>query len=222
MFKTLFGGGKAAGAANALPARGASIDVIVAGRSSQSVHVDTPGPKAFIVEGVLGRVGESTVVIFTSTAGKFRFSTRISAIKGSTTLLDMPRRIDRVGANMAEHRRATVRLDAIVPGRWRFAPGGKGSGEFNKANIRDISRGGCSLIADRELRSGTLVEIQIVLKNGQPEITFLGEVVRSQGILTSGRYSHGIRFHGISVQEDRAIIDFINRKQTELRSRGLA
>ena len=221
MFKTLFGG-KPSGASSALPAKGASVEVVVAGRMAQTVHVDTPGPRSFITDGILGKSGESAVVIFTTTAGKFRFATRINGAKGNTTMFDMPRRIDRVGAKMAEHRRATVRLDAIVPGRWRFAPSGKGMGEFQKANIRDISRGGCSLIADRELRSGTLVEIQIVLKNGQAEITFLGEVVRSQGIPTSGRYSHGIRFHGVSAQEDRAIIDFINRKQTELRSRGLA
>jgi hypothetical protein len=39
---------------------------------------------------------------------------------------------------------------------------------------------------------------------------------------TSGKHSHGLRFQGVTPDEDRAILEFINKKQADLRSRGLA
>jgi c-di-GMP-binding flagellar brake protein YcgR len=121
----------------------------------------------------------------------------------------------------AGQKRQNVRLDAIVNGEWRFAPGGIGTGEFGKATIRDISRGGCSLILDRELKPRTGVEVRMRLRPEGEALTLLGEVMRHEKIPTSGKYSHGLRFHGIRPAEDQAIIDFINRRQADLRSRGL-
>jgi hypothetical protein len=46
--------------------------------------------------------------------------------------------------------------------------------------------------------------------------------MRVEQIPTSGRFSHGMRFHGLTAEEDYAILDFINRRQAELRNRGLA
>ncbi len=56
MFKTLFGG-KSSGASSVLPAKGASIEVVVAGRMAQTVHVDSPGPRSFVTDGILGKAG---------------------------------------------------------------------------------------------------------------------------------------------------------------------
>ena len=97
-----------------------------------------------------------------------------------------------------------------------------GTGEFAKATIRDISRGGCSLIIDRELKPHTTVEVRMKLKPEAPAMTLLGEVMRHEKIKSSGKFSHGLRFQGLRPDEDQAIIDFINRRQAELRSRGLA
>lgn len=223
MLRGLFGGGsREKGLLSQLPARGASVEVIAAGRPSRTAIIDESTVKGLVIGEVLGRPGESAVVIFSLPTGKFRFGTRITAVKENATTLEIPRKIDRVGASLGEHRRATVRLDALVPGKWRFAPGGKGTGEFSRGNIRDISRGGCSLIADRAMKTGTLVEVQLQLRTGAADLTFLGEVMRTQEIASSGKVSHGLRFHGVTPEEDRAIIEFINRKQSELRSRGLA
>jgi len=68
----------------------------------------------------------------------------------------------------------------------------------------------------------TKVEIQIKFKEGVDPLTLLGEVMRHEQIKTSGKHSHGLQFHGIRPGEDQAIVEFINRKQAELRSRGLA
>jgi hypothetical protein len=46
--------------------------------------------------------------------------------------------------------------------------------------------------------------------------------MRVEQVPTSGKHSHGLRFHGLTPTEDMAIRDFINRRTAELRSRGLA
>jgi c-di-GMP-binding flagellar brake protein YcgR len=53
-------------------------------------------------------------------------------------------------------------------------------------------------------------------------LLLLGEVMRSSKIETSGKVSLGLRFNGLSPGEDRAIMEFINKRQAERRSRGLA
>ncbi|MDP9025733.1 MAG: PilZ domain-containing protein, partial [Candidatus Eremiobacteraeota bacterium] len=86
-----------------------------------------------------------------------------------------------------------------------------------------ISRGGCSLICDRELKFGTEVEVQLPLRGGgAAPLALRGEVMRHEHIAQSGKHSHGLRFTGLRPDEDHAIIEFINRKQTDLRNRGLA
>jgi c-di-GMP-binding flagellar brake protein YcgR len=72
------------------------------------------------------------------------------------------------------------------------------------------------------LKLGAKVEVQMQLKSGAAPLTLLGEVMRHQDIPTSGKHSHGVRFAGVRPAEDQAIIEFINRKQTDLRNRGLA
>ena len=141
------------------------------------------------------------------------------------TTFEMPRKVNLIGTSVGgggSQQRKSVRLDAIVMGTWRFAPNGLGHGPFEKATLRDISRGGCSLIIHRGLRKGQQVEVQMQLKPDGPTFTFFGEVMRVDTIKTSGKHSHGLRFQGVRPDEDQAIVEFINRKQSELRSRGLA
>ena len=227
MLKSLFGGGRSIPPSK-LPTLHAFVDVVVAGRSARSVSVDAVGPKGIVIRGIIGRQGESAVIIYDTAHGRYRCSSRITGANGDRTTLAMPDRVSPAsaggggGGGGGAQKRQTVRLDALVPGGWRFAPGGKGTGEFVKANIRDISRGGCSLILDRELKRSSTVEVQLRLREGAPALVLLGEVMRQEHIPSSNRYSHGLRFHGIRPEEDHAIVDFINRRQSELRSRGLA
>ncbi len=219
MFK-LFG--KPAVPPSKLPTANSFVDVIVGGRPSRSVTVESVGAKGIVTRDVVGRVGESAVILYTTQAGRYRASTRIAATSGSATQFELPKRVDLVGAAGGAQKRSSVRLDTLVAGQWRYAPGGKGAGEFSKATVRDISRGGASLITDRPVKMGSHVEVRIPLRGDLPPITLLGEVVRHDEIKASGKHSHGLRFHGVRPEEDHAIIDFINRKQAELRSRGLA
>jgi hypothetical protein len=222
MFKTLFGGGRTTIPSTKLPQINSFVDVAVGGRPARSVTVEACTSKGIVTREVLGRPHEVATILYTTNAGRFRLQTKIVGASGSSTQFEIPKRVDLVGAATGAQKRSSVRLDALVTGSWRFAPGGKGAGEFFRATIRDISRSGCALTIDRALKFGAMVEVKLQLNDQTPPISLLAEVMRHQDIKQSGKHSHGLRFHGVRPEEDHAIIDFINRKQAELRSRGLA
>ncbi len=222
MLRSLFGGKTSNVPPSKLPQLHTFIDVMVGGRPARSVTVESVGPKGIVTKECLGRVGEAAVIVYSATGGRFRAQTKITGATATTTQLEIPRKMSLVGAAGGTQKRSSVRLDTIVNGTWRFAPMGVGSGEFTRGTIRDISRGGCSLICERPLKLGTKVEVQMPLKAGAPPLTLLGEVMRHEAIPTSGKHSHGLRFQGVRPSEDQAIVEFINRKQADLRSRGLA
>jgi len=222
IFKSLFGRSAQKPAAEKLPELHAFVDVAVSGRSMRSVSVEEISAKEIVCSTVLGRAGESAVFVYTNDRGKFRFSTKCGGVADGMTRFEMPERIEALAGGSAGQKRSSVRMDVLVAGYWRFAPGGKGTGEFIKGNIRDISRGGCALIADRALKTGQMVEVKMALRADAAPLLTLGEVMRCEQIPTSGKHSHGLRFHGLRPDEDQAILEFINRRQAELRSRGLA
>lgn len=202
-----------------LPQLHAFLDVFVGGRPPQHVIVEAVDERGILLAGVLGVAGEAATLVYTTPAGKFRAETRVVSV-GENMLLEGIRSPENVGAGGGQKRR-DVRLDALVQGAWRFAPGGKGIGDFGKCSIGDISRGGCSVIVDRELRAGTQIEVRLYLKAAET-LELLAEVMRHHTIAQSGKHSHGVRFVGLRPAEDREIADFINRRQSDLRNRGLA
>jgi hypothetical protein len=222
MIRSLFGGRGNDVPPSKLPQLNSFVDVMVGGRPAQSVTVEQVGPKGIVTRDALGRAGESAILVYNAPAGKFRAESKIVSVTGTSTQFEIPRRLSLIGAAGGAQKRQSVRLDAIVGGEWRFASGGVGSGEFSKCTIRDISRGGCSLIIDRALKLHTKVEVRMRLRPDGAPLTVLGEVMRHEVIKTSGKHSHGLRFHGLRPDEDQAIIEFINRRQADLRSRGLA
>lgn len=205
-----------------LPQLHAFIDVVAGGRSGEHVVVESVDARGILVAGTVGRAGETATLVYTTPVGRFKAKTRIAAVEGANTLLALPRDVTTIGAATGEQKRQSVRMDALVSGSWRFAPGDKGSGEFTKCSIRDISRGGCSVILDRELKFGTKIEVRLHLSSSAQPLTLLAEVMRHQIIPQSGKHSHGVRFQGLRPAEDQAIVDFINRRQSDLRNRGLA
>lgn len=222
IFKTLFrGSAKKAVPEDKLPVLHSFVDVTVTGRAVRSVPVEEAGPDRIAVGETVGRKGERAVFVYQTPAGKFRFGASIVEVRGGMTYFAMPQRIEALGGG-GKQKRSSVRLDTLLPGHWRMAPGGKGVGEFMKGSIRDISRGGCALIMDRLCKVGQTIEVKMALSSSAPPLTVLGEVMRAEQVPTSGKYSHGLRFHGLTPVEDRAIMDFINRRTTELRNRGLA
>jgi hypothetical protein len=222
MFKSIFGGRGEDVPAGKLPQLHAFIDVIVGGRPAQSVSVEAVGAKGIVTRNALGRVGETAILVYNAQDGRFRAESKIVAMTATSTQFDPPRKLSLIGAASGSQKRQSVRLDAIVSGEWRSAPGGVGIGEFARATIRDISRGGCSLINERQLKLHSKVEIKMKLRPDVAPLVLLGEVMRHEEIKSSGKHSHGLRFQGLRPEEDQAIIEFINRRQADLRSRGLA
>ena len=143
-------------------------------------------------------------------------------LHGSDAVFAIPERVETLQVFSAAKQRAAVRLDATVPAQWRFAPGGKGTGDYVRGSLTDISRSGASLIVDREVKKGTFVETRFAVSTAAAPLVLLGEVMRSSPIESSKKISLGLRFHGVKPEEDRAIMEFINKRQAERRNRGLA
>lgn len=222
MFKSLFRGSAAKRSVpeEKLPPLHSFVDVTVSGRGARSVSVEEIGASRIAVGDTVGRKGERAIFVYQNAVGKFRFAATVVDACGGKTYFDMPARIETLGGGA--QKRSSVRLDTLLSGQWRMAPSGKGVGEFVKGSIRDISRGGCALIMDRQCKVGQTIEVKMTLNASSPPLTVLGEVMRVEQVPTSGKFSHGLRFHGVSPAEDHAILDFINRRTAELRNRGLA
>ncbi len=222
MFKALFGGRADSVPLAKLPQLNSFVEVIVGGRGVRSVTVESVNERHIVTRESLGCVGENAVLLYVTQEGRFRAETTIASVDSESTQFERPRNVSPVGPTAGPQKRQSVRLDTVVSGGWRFAPGGVGSGEMTKASIRDISRGGCSLIIDRALKLHTMVEVKMQLMNDTVPLVLVGEVMRHEQIKSSGKHSHGLRFHGVHPQEDQAIVEFINRRQADLRNRGLA
>ncbi|HEV3155126.1 MAG TPA: PilZ domain-containing protein [Candidatus Baltobacteraceae bacterium] len=222
IFRSLFGANakKATVPEEKLPVLHSFVDVTVTGRQTRSVPVEEVGGRGIVVGDVLGRAGERASFVYETPMGRFRFGATIVAVRGNMTVFEAPARVEAIAGG--SQKRSSVRLDVLVVGSWRFAPGGNGVGEFVRGNIRDISRGGCALIMDRQCKVGQMLEVRLNLRPGLPPLTLLCEVMRTQQVPTSGKFSHGLRFHGLRAEEDHAILEFINNRLAELRSRGLA
>ncbi|TAM85653.1 PilZ domain-containing protein [bacterium] len=206
-----------------LPALNAWVDLHYGASAVFHVVVEEIGPDAIVTShpdsGRL-RKGAAGTFVYTNPQGKFRFASPFLGEDGDGRLrFALPERVTSLGG--AANQRSAVRLDATVQGKWRMAAGGKGVGEFAKATIRDISRGGVALIIPAQLRKSQQIEVQLSLGDGLP-LQVICEVMRIERIERSGKYSHGLRFKALSPGEDRAVADFINKRQTDLRARGLA
>ena len=222
MFKQLFGG-KSAVTLSKLPMLNTFIDVMVGGRAARQVTVESVGPKGIVTKEALGKVGETAVIVYQSKSGRYRAQTKIATVGAGSTQFETPRKVSLIGGapSAVAGKRQSVQSDTIVTGTWRLAPGNVGKGDFVKATIRDVSRGGCSLIIDRALKLGTKVEVQLPLRDGTG-VTLLGELMRHEQIKTSGKHSHGLRFHGIRPGEDQAIVGVHQLKSGIAQCRGLA
>lgn len=207
-----------------LPALQAILDVVITGGGPRgTVTFEALTEKTFTVGTLPGlRAGQSAVFSYQNTAGKFRFAAKCLAVKGFEATFALPAQIETFQLFPDQQRRSAVRLDATIPGQWRYAPGGKGIGDWARGSITDISRTGASLTVDREVKTGMYVEIRFAPSSAAAALVLLGEVVRTSKIEASGKVSLGLRFHGLNADEDRAIMEFINKRQAERRSRGLA
>jgi hypothetical protein len=206
-----------------LPARNSFVALaMTAGGPRGSVCVETIGERSLTVSALPGvKTGGTGVFSYENNHGRFRFSARCLDVR-SAAVFALPERIETLQTFSGAQARTAVRLDATVPAQWRFAPNGRGSGDFVRASLTDISRSGASLIVDRDVKKGTLVETRFAISTVASPLVLLGEVMRSEAIESTKKTSLGLRFQGVKPDEDRAIMEYINRRQAERRNRGLA
>jgi hypothetical protein len=207
-----------------LPAVNAFVDLAMTARGPRgSVCVESLDERAISVTLIPGIAPAVTGVFnYQNVHGRFRFSAKCLAVRGAQAVFAVPDRVETVQIFSAERQRAAVRLDATVPAQWRYAPAGKGTGDYTRASITDISRSGASLIVDRDVKTGTYVETRFAVSTAATPLVILGEVMRSEKLDQSKKISLGLRFHGVKAEDDRAIMEFINKRQAERRNRGLA
>ncbi len=205
-----------------LPSLHSFVDVVVTNGPKGSVCVETTGVKSFSTQALPGMsTGQSARVAYQNNTGKYRFTATITGLDGQMATFAVPARIETV-QKFKVHKRSNVRVDTTVAAQWRFAPSGRIATEWQKANVSDISRAGCSLTTDKAVKAGVKVEVRAPLLEGGKDVMLRAEVMRVGTIETSKKNNVGLKFVELTPEGERAIVDFINRRQTTLRSRGLA
>ncbi len=188
-----------------------------------SVCVETMNDRTITVTALPGTdIGGTGVFTYENAVGKFRFASKCVTLRAGIATYAIPERIEALHVFASDPHRDAVRLDATLAAHWRFAPGGRGSGDYARGSIADVTPTGASLMVDREVRRGTYLETCFAINPAAPPLVLIGEVVRSSGLESSKKIVLGIRFNAVKPAEDRAITEFINKRHAERRSRGLA
>lgn len=205
-----------------LPALHSFVDMAIKGGPKGSVCFENVGAKTFVTSTIPGMsAGQMAMFAYTNATGKYRFSASVVTVAGQQASYAMPGRIETVQKFNGARARATVRMDTSVGAQWRYAAAGKLESVWQKGNVSDISRTGCSLTSDRELKVGTALDVKIPLPANRDSIAVKADARRVDRIAQTKKFTIGLRFLSISPEADRAIVEFINRRQTDLRSRGL-
>jgi c-di-GMP-binding flagellar brake protein YcgR len=161
------------------------------------------------------------VVSYTNTNGKYSFTSNVVNINGKQATLELPGQIKTLQKFAGARQRNAVRVDTTVNVQWRFTPAGRIATDFQKATLSDLSTGGAQLTVDRELKVGVKVDCQAPLAASGASLMIHGEVRRVDKTRT-GKFNAGLRFVELASETEAAIVDFINRRQADLRKRGLA
>ena len=114
-----------------------------------------------------------------------------------------------------------MRIDTTVTIQWRYSSNGKIESEWQKGVLSDISRTGSSLATDRVIKTGNIIELKIPLAQDGVPIVVRADARRVDKIENTSKYNVGLAFHPLKAEAERAIIEFINRRQVDLRNRGL-
>ena len=115
-------------------------------------------------------------------------------------------------------RRAEPRVDTSVSAEWRFKPVGKIASLWAKIVVNDLSRASATMTCDRALKPQETIEIRTAL-DGKNPIVFNTVIVRCDP--AGSKFKVGIAFRHVDEESSHVITRFINKRMTELRSRGL-
>jgi c-di-GMP-binding flagellar brake protein YcgR len=204
-----------------LPSLHSFVDVVVRNGPKGSVCFENSGAKTFVTSVLPGMsAGQQVSFNYQNTGGKYRFSTAVKAVDAKQAIYDIPGKIETVQKFGGAKKRTTVRIDTTVTVQWRYSSTGNIRSEWQKGVLSDISRTGSSLTTDKIIKTGNILELKIPLGGTDPT-TVRADARRVDKIEGTAKYNVGLAFHPLKPEADRAIIDFINRRQTDLRNRGL-
>jgi len=115
-------------------------------------------------------------------------------------------------------RRRTARLNASVKTRW-FTVGAEGIQQeqdysVNEAVVRDISLGGCLLLATQELGLNSEIGLEIFLRQTD-SVKVFGRVLRLSRA-EGGLFEYGITFSNVDKETRRIFADYFFTKMYEL------
>lgn len=207
-----------------LPQVNSFVDLMMAaGGPRGSVCLEAMSDRTLIAGALPGmKAGATGVFSYTNPVGRFRFSSKCLEIRGPNAVFAIPERVETLQVFSGVGQRGAVRIETAVPVQWRPAPVDRGLGEYARGSLTDISRSGASLIVEREVKPGNKLELRFSLSTVGKPLALLAEVMRNSPVETTKKVSLGLRFQGVKPDEDRAIMEFINRRQAERRNRGLA
>jgi c-di-GMP-binding flagellar brake protein YcgR len=205
-----------------LPSLHSFVEVSVRNGPKGSVCFENSGSTTFVTSVLPGMSpGQQVSFNYQNTGGKYRFSTAVKAVDAKQATFVLPAKIETVQKFGGSRKRTNIRIDTTVTMQWRYHSDGKVQSEWQKGVLSDISRAGSSLSTDRVLKVGNLLELKIPLQAGSDPIVVRAEAKRIEKIEGTQKYNVGLSFLPLKAEAERAIIDFINRRQVDLRNRGL-
>ena len=205
-----------------LPSLHSFVDVSVRNGPKGSVCFENSGPNTFVTSVLPGMSpGQQVSFNYQNTGGKYRFSTAVKAVDAKQATFEIPEKIETVQKFGGSRKRTNVRIDTTVPMQWRYHSSGQIQSEWQKGVLSDISRTGSSLATDRVIKVGNVLELKIPLAGADEPVTVRADAKRVDKIEGTQKYNVGLSFHPLKAEVDRAITEFINRRQVDLRNRGL-
>jgi c-di-GMP-binding flagellar brake protein YcgR len=205
-----------------LPSLHSFVDVSVRNGPKGSVCFENAGIKTFVTSTLPGlSAGAQVSFVYQNSSGKYRFNAAVQRVDDKQATFELPGKIETIQKFGGARKRTNVRIDTTVNVQWRYGSTGKIEGEWQKGVLSDISRTGSSLAADREVRSGNIIELKIPLRADGTPITVRADARRVDKIEGTAKFNVGLSFHPLRPDDERAIIEFINRRQVDLRNRGL-
>lgn len=205
-----------------LPSLHSFVDVTVRNGPKGSVCFENVGIKTFATSTLPGlAAGAQVSFVYQNTSGKYRFSAAVRSVDDKQATFDIPSKIETIQKFGGARKRTNVRIDTTVNVQWRYGSAGKIESEWQKGVLSDISRTGSSLAADREIKNGNIIELKMPLRADGSPITVRADARRVDKIAGTSKFNVGLAFHPLRPDDERSIIDFINRRQVDLRNRGL-
>ena len=205
-----------------LPSLHSFVNVAVQNGPRGSVCFENTGAKTFATSLLPGMApGQQATFNYQNTAGKYRFKVAVRTVDAKQATYDLPAKIDVVQKFAGSAKRTTVRIDTTVAIQWRYSSGSKIESEWQKGVLSDISRAGSSLSTGEGIKIGNVLELKIPLSSTGAPTLVRADARRVDKIEGKEKYNVGLSFQALKPDAERAIIDFINRRQVDLRNRGL-